>query len=1022
MEVFKEYRNFTVSMRANSENENLIVFVETDEYPNDYSTEEEPGPADVFDNLYDKYNDIMDVGGINLAVISYSESYVRELNPTKLFEIIDSRVSKIAELMEIDPAKVGVIIVSSDITKKTFPAAYNGVNILCRNADMSKKEKREEVELGLKYPARLPITSKFAYTNSVPSWLWTRGGAIKDDGAGVNLLGFVVRAGMVVMHRQTELSIRDKMAAYHRGDFGKLKIVSTIKEFDRMMKDLKAKKYNSIDTEATNLARILSTTLALQFTTVDKEDDIPKMWVLPMYHSETPWTAEDIKYIRKKLRIYFEKQCRRQIHVYQNAKFDIHQLMSLLGIRWYAAQVYDVSAGSFSLEENQKFMRPMNVSPYSLEHMEARAEYIRPASLVIAKKDRGRMEEFSMKDIAEYGVIDVLTPLYLMFEQVAVAKQRGYKGFQKFVTRQIGVMIMAMTEMEHNGIQIDMEYLREIASPLGPLSEKIREAATALTESDFAQKANNVLVEQSSYQKKGLFGNAKPPQLWSIRDAKHLSLLFFEILGLEPLGFKANGEGKLNAKFQKVYRHTPEVKMFSKYQKLTKLKSAFATAIYKFMTNHIDMKHDARLRPSFTYTDVLTGRSSTVKPSTQQLPTHGSDAKIIKRQFKVKPRRIRGKSDYAAHEVRVSGNLSGDPAICNAVDVVNEVQMKFRLASGEEEITIAAKLVAEEGDLHVQNYYTFFEVKISKKDERRQDAKTAVFAVTYGSLEKSIGEKMHSEKLYAVEDAYLAETDKAKKKELKKQLNYLRSEQAADDYRQKAKDLLKVLYKKWAGLTKFIEGQQEIAQVNNVVFGPHGRPRHLWGYLHYDKFIHFAMNRRVFNSQGQGYASDYGYTAIYLAKKAYYDLFISRGYKIDILQDNAVHDSSFCDMAFQFLPLYTYIQEHAMISLTQEYYKKHFGITPITQYGFDLEIGVSEDDMMGWNGRMDDMEKIIREMAPKSGVSDEVLQATLHDNKILGMLRLEELRSDEPYRMTLADQHIWDRIVPRLKCFKVKNG
>jgi len=879
----------------------------------------------------------------------------------------------------------------------------------------------------------LPFDSEFAYTNSVPAWLWTKTGSVKDDGAGVNLLGFIVRAGYVLFHRQTEGSIYKKMRNFHKGFYGELKIVETRKQFDRMMDDIESKKYISIDTEDDNLNRINNTMLAIQFACVNKESDIPTMWVLPCEHSETPWDRETFKYIKRRLRKFFEVTSKKQIHVYQNAKFDIHQFMSFLKLRWYAARIYDISAGSFTLEENQKFMKPMQISPYSLEHMERTMEYERPANLVIKKADRGKMSSFSMREIADYGVIDVLTPLFIMFEQIAIAKNRGYPRFLTFMTRQMGVMIYIMTEMEHNGIAIDMEYLKEIASPIGPLAERIRETAAQLANTEAGKKANKLLLERSSFQKQGLFGKAKEPQLWNIRDGKHLQLMFFDVLGLQPLSYKKGkdgeeGAGSLNAKFKKVYRHTPEVKIFTNYEKLMKLKSAFANAIYKYMTNDPDMKIDQRLRPIFGYLGVLTGRSSTGKPSTQQIPTHGPDAKIIKKQFKVKRRRIQLKSDYSAHEVRVSGNITKDPAICSAVDQVNAAFMRFRLAKTAEEIIEAAGLLV---DIHCANYEVFFGVKIDKKDGRRQDAKAAVFAVTYGSMAKSIGEKMHSEAIFALEDKIVKalnpkeDKDKLSEKEIKKlqkQLRRLRTEEAADEYFQKAKDLLEVLYDKWEVLTKFIEREQKKAAANNVVFGPHGRPRHLWGFMHFDKFVSFAMNRRVFNSEGQGYASDYGYTGIYLAKKARWDLFESKGYKVDIMQTNAVHDSSFNDLDFKFLPLAVYLQEHAMISETSAYYKEHFGITPKSQYGFDMEIGLSEDDLMNWNGRYeggkDSLVDIIKHYGPLTGYKPDEIEDILHDCKILGRLRMEELHSKEPWSMTLREKHIYDRIVPRLRCLR----
>lgn len=1017
MQHFRSMKAGEISLIARQENNRLIVFIESAEEPLSYDTDhEEPGPADIFDNLCDKWNETIEGEGINVAVFSYDNRFVRDVSAAEVLERIEANVAKLVKEMQIDPADVGVLITSTEITRKCFTNGFDYLNVLIANNSDKRPAKA--------FPLRLPFDSKFAWTITIPTWLWTRKGSIKDDGAGVNLIGFVVRAASVVLFRETEGSIYSRMRDYHRGKFGKLKIISTLKEFDQFFKIATKRRYASIDTEGDNLNRVNGNTmLALQFLFADKIDDVPSLWVLPWEHSETPWTAEQLSYIRKKMKKWFEFLSKDQVHIYHNAKYDIHQILTFIKPRYYAADVYDTTAGSFSLEENKKFLKPLKVGGHSLEFVERSMEYERPPELVIKKADRGKMASFSMQEIADYGIIDVLSPFYIMFEQIAIAKHRGYKGFFKFVTKQIGPMLLAMTVMEHNGISIDMAYLKDIASPIGPFSERIRATAKKLAESPAGMLANKALIEKSSYQKTGLFGEAREPQLWNIRDKKHLRMLFFEVLGLEPLAYGKDDLGKLDKRFKKVYRHTPEVKVFSEYEKLMKLKSAFANAIYKYMISNPDMMHDKRLRPIFAFLGVLTGRSSTTSPSTQQIPQHGPDAKIIKKQFRVKKRRIILKSDYSAHEVRVSGNLSGDPAICGVVDQINASQMKYRLAVTPEDVIKARAALA---DIHVLNYYTFYEVVIDKKDPRRQDAKTAIFAVTYGSLEKSIADSMLSTELYGLEDKLVAvpnpdkgekPLDKKERRKIEQRVRFLRTEEGMQEYLAKAYDLLATLKKKWSGLTKFIEREQAIARRDNVVFGPHNRPRHLWGYLHFDKFISFAMNRRVFNSEGQGYASDYGFVAIYLANKLKWELFGSRGYNIDSIQTNAVHDSSLNEMEFRFLPLMVYLQEHAMITMTERYYREHFGIKPKTQYGFEFEIGMSEDSLQTWDGRTDGLIKIIEEMGVQTGYSPDEIKHVIHDAKILGRLRIEELRGKKD-DMTLEQEHIFSRIVPRLRMFQ----
>ena len=190
----------------------------------------------------------------------------------------------------------------------------------------------------------------------------------------------------------------------------------------------------------------------------------------------------------------------------------------------------------------------------------------------------------------------------------------------------------------------------------------------------------------------------------------------------------------------------------------------------------------------------------------------------------------------------------------------------------------------------------------------------------------SVARKMLEEAVTAAEDALLSIEDKDSKeyRKLSNQVRYLKSEEASKDYYEKAKDLLRVLSRKWDGLTEYIENLNADVAQSHILFGPHGRPRHLWGHISPDKFAGYAMDRRGFNSMSQGYASDIGYVAMYLMDRVKWDLFDSRGYKTDMLLCNAVHDSAINDLHFRFAPLYMYLQEHCMVYLAREVLQETF--------------------------------------------------------------------------------------------------
>jgi len=945
-----------------------------------------------------------------LTIMSFSRNFIVGLSPKAMCSIIGKQA-----LRACDTAKginIGIVVVSQDAAAKFGPEPMRYLNVV-----LPYKSKTGGI---IPQPVSVPVTTEASWALSVPSRAWLNW---RSGDTGINLVGYVIRAMVNVMRRCSEGSIFFDMLKYHRGKSGTYTTIKTIKQFKGLLNELAKASVVSIDTEADSLNRISNTIFTIQLLVVCKGK--MSLWVLPINHQETPWGNRELDFIKKALKRYFEVASSGHTHVYQNAKYDIHQLMSLLHLEFYAADIYDTQAGAFSLEENAKFLSSYGISAYGLGQLETTMEYTRSKNLVISKKDRSRMAEFSLAEIAQYGIIDVLTPYYIMKEQVRIANERGYPDMFKFITKQMGVMILAMTEMEHRGIPIDTDYLESIASPLGPLADSIRDAATRISKSEAVGKANRFLLNtKSSYTPSGLFGKVTPPNLWDIRKVEHLQLLFFGVLKLEAENTRDDGAGALDSAFQTTHRHVPEVAMFTEYQKLSKLKSAFADAINKFMKTHPDMKDDKRLRPTFKYLGVTTGRSSTVAPSTQQIPTHGKYAKIIKKQFSVDKSkyRIQVKADFSAHEVRVSGNLSEDPVICKAVDQLNSATKSYRLVSPEDKAKAKKRLA--ESDIHILNFKTFFGVMITKDDPRRQLAKAAVFSVTYGSKAPAVGKKMHGEKLKEVEDKIyyhehgVAVLPPKEVMALKRELKGLRTDESEDYYLKQAEELLAVLAVKWGVLTEFVEAQQAIAREDHVVFGPHGRPRHLWGQLCPDKYVGFGQDRRTFNSLSQGFASDFGFVAIYLLWKLRYDLIISRGYDIVMNICNAVHDSSSTETEIKYLPIVCYLTEHAMVSKSVDYYRDNFKFSPKSRYGFDMEIGFREDSLEGWDKRPDGLRALIIKFGKEAGMPRDEIKRVLHDNAILGKLRMKELSSSNPYEMTLGNSSVYDRVVPRLNMFK----
>lgn len=827
----------------------------------------------------------------------------------------------------------------------------------------------------LKLPTNPYENIPVVYT--VPSHHWLRtGGDVKSEGAGVNLLGYVLHAIKFLALGYTEVDI----SYLHDTKRYPVKptVIRTIEAFDQLIKKLKRAKYVAIDSEGRNLNRVRNTVFTLQFCIAPDAQQGQNLFVLPIEHAETPWSGKELQYIKKRLRSWLTTANRNKYHIYHNAKFDLIQWINQFDVQWFATPTYDTIAGAFSLDENTKFLKSLGIKGYSLDMLEMRAGFTRPSELVISKEDRGNMAQFSLEDIAKYGAYDVLTVYHLCLQQIKAAKKRNYQGWARFVTQQIGAMIVVFSFMEARGVLVDRAYLEQLASPVGPLADRIKKVIDDLYATKEVQRANKILLKQRSnvVQGGGLFSDKKDPFIFSINNAESLQVLFFNVLGLDPLRERKHGGGSIDKKFQKKYKDTVKhVKLYSMYNALLKLKSAFADSILKTLTASEDALADGRIRNMYWFITVLTGRSSATDPNMQQIPAKGDDAKMIKLQFiaTLNKGKIFIKPDFSAHEIRVTGIVSGDKTIKKTFAIANEAIRNLRIA-GDNYIEEARLEYKKNGDIHILNVRFFYDGKeVDAEHPLRQDVKITVFQTIYGAQAPSLG----------------------------KQINKSTEE---------AQALMDKLFAAWPQAKAYMDDVQKIGSKNLRVFSPIQRPRHLWAYLHPDKFVHFAMNRRGPNSVVQGLASDIGYAASYCIQREIYHTFILPKLKFDGQLLIMVHDSMTNEVSLRFAPVMMYLLEHGMTTLVQRRMEEVFKFKIDIPFGFDMKMGLSEGNLMTWSEmRVSAAEKNFREMA-KAGTSAhrEQLSDALFNLERIWSVRRRELEND-PYEMRLEGRTDWYR-------------
>jgi hypothetical protein len=809
---------------------------------------------------------------------------------------------------------------------------------------------------------------------STPFHKWTRGEGFAKGEGGKNLIGFNLKHLTYVTEGKNPFT-----AGKPRDMNFPIRIIKTIDQFKIFYKQLCEQRVVGNDVEGKNLSRIDNTLFTIQFGFQTKKGYIS--YVLPWKQKDHVWKDKELAYIKKKLREWY-LTTKAEI-VYHYGQFDVGQISQALDLPFFPAKVYDTISGEFAMDENHKYIKNIyqipqfkkGYQPYSLEAVEPRYGIVRKKT-TIGKEDRSNMAQYSLEDLAQYGGIDAITILMIRSFQIEQCTHRwvGYRRvahFKKVVIHQLGIMVKTFSMLMDTGIHIDLDNARHLLEP-GEVFDKavngIRDQILATPE---GQKANKILMKKQGLNPTTSMFSTKVPAVLSLTKPSHLRTLFYDVAKLEPIKTGKTGDPSTDKGFQKAYKDVPIVKMYGKFNKAKTLKGNFAVAIIKFSKTVHDFKMDGRLRPSFGFTSVLTGRLGVNKPNSQNIPTRFDKSdpieeamvKGVKGSFSVKFPRVMMGSDFSAHEVRVGGILSNDPVVSNTFKTANEAIRKYRL-SPKELLEKAAEVLAREGDIHIQNVKHFFGKTVDKKHVLRDQIKTVVFGVLYGKMAKSLARELGIEE-------------------------------------EEAKALIDAMFDKWNVMATWIDEVHETSKKTFMFHYPNFRIRHLWAYANDDIWVERAMDRRSVNSPIQGFASDIGITSIYCYKLWVYRHITKNGYEFDSHHTNVVHDASYTDNKYEHVPFAVYLLEHSMSSLPMKYYKDKFGFTMNTPLGYGLEIGESWAKMKDWNFRIDDLCDILQAEGKRVNIKSDGVVADAR--YIWKNLRRPELESD-PYVITASNR------------------
>lgn len=600
------------------------------------------------------------------------------------------------------------------------------------------------INLARKRNKRFPIGRVFKYKKI--DAIWTIPGSplcVSDPGTS-SLLGQAMDHAVSVR--------RGKNIYSARKEEHQVIVCDTIDKVKAAVADCMASNVVAYDTEGANLNRINNTLLTVQLAPRSN-----LAYVIPFAHVDSPFGGKSLDTVRTLLRDFFHDYD--GTIVTAHGKYDLIMARVQLGVPHMRFGLYDVASAEYAIDENRKYYSSItstqkvyvrssdvtdnkggkaekkNLSAWSLQRIEEDYGIERPSD-VLGKDQRTNMSAVPLEQIVPYGALDVVHLLLIMEQQLRLAKRRGFPNFQRYIEH-LGLMTHSFASMEVRGLPTDVNALIALRKADGPVRTAIREAKQKLMDSDAAKQANQLLLRKLKAPTKGLWGVNNAFVFNPDKDESQQAI-FFDVLNLKGYSVTETGKRSVGKAFLKNNAAHPVVTIYADYVEAKKFKTGFVDSFAAIISTNIDARLTKRIRSSYGFLGVLTGRTSSTDPNLQNLPAHGKLAKLIKKITRALEGYGLIKQDFGQNEIRGYAIISKDSAYAGKFWNSILMHKKYRVATKDKDIAFLHTEWDTKGDTHVQAVYDFFGQRVSKKHPLRQAVKAVIFGVLYGKSAKSL--------------------------------------------------------------------------------------------------------------------------------------------------------------------------------------------------------------------------------------------------------------------------------------------
>jgi DNA polymerase I-like protein with 3'-5' exonuclease and polymerase domains len=705
-------------------------------------------------------------------------------------------------------------------------------------------------------------------------------------------------------------------------------LVDSIKKFDKLYKRLMSEKVIACDIETEDLSRVTNRLLTIQFAFDSKTG-----YVLPILHKDSPFSKEELSYIRKRLRRFFNKQRDYLLKQYddyiigQNFKFDMSVLRHWLKINQVLWPIWDLQSGEYALDENivtLKDKSKFGTSQYNLLQISLNYGCFAYLQAKFGKSERHTISQVDLsRDVLEYCALDVQVPFAIHEQQLARAKHQNFaktsyqESYKRFVVTQMSNMVHITSQMEQRGACIDLPYLMKMRSSKGPLEQLLAEKLAKFKKSKAALRANKLVLKKTGAPSGSIYetiGAKTDNWVLNLNKPIHKQILFIDVLGLKASRTTASGAPQIDKYFMAAYKDAvPEAALYDEYSQLLKLSGTYIGAFARRYKEEKDFRSDGHLRPSFGFVETATGRGNSYDPNLQNIPTRGKFAKMIKRSFVSPHGSLRLKMDYSAHEVRVWAIIAGDELLAALFQRGRELRQKFRSTEDPKYKALMDTI----GDIHKLNCQFFFGVEPAEvTKEQRDSIKNVVFGSIYGRSAGSIGKVINKDKEYV-------------------------------------EKLLDRFFDRFKKASAWLKWAKRHSVQHNYVYSPIGRVRHMYAHLYGMQGLVAATERRGSNAPIQGFAADMGHTAAYI-----YGIHLEQVFQRFDRMDGLlvpggvsimVHDSLFGDMNYRNYLVALQIMQWSATLGCEQYYETHFGVKYPVHLEVEFELGADDSRLIKWD-------------------------------------------------------------------------